>query len=416
MSRPEVLLEQLRIKRTPGMKKPRRRKWPWVLALVAVLLAVIAAIGMNRPTQVETAQARDAADPANASVLDASGYIVARRMATVSSKITGKVREVLIEEGQQVQEGEVLATLDPLDADAQRALASAQVASARSQIGQVQAQLREAEANVRRLGSLLGEQLVSRAQYEQAVAQRDALRAQVASARSNVTVAGKQLEVASIGVDNTVVRAPFTGVVTAKAAQPGEIVSPVSAGGGFTRTGIGTIVDMDSLEVQVDVNEAYIGRVQPGMPVESVLNAYPDWRIPGEVIAIIPTADRSKATVKVRIALDTRDPRIVPDMGVRVSFLEKASADAPRPTGAWVPARAVLLDAAIAPSDAAKATRAHVFVVEDGRAVEREVTLGPVRDADRLVLSGVKPGEPVVLDPDALRDGQRVATDAAAES
>ncbi|HSM12271.1 MAG TPA: efflux RND transporter periplasmic adaptor subunit, partial [Lysobacter sp.] len=336
--------------------------------------------------------------------------IVARRMATVSSKITGKVREVMIEEGQQVRQGDVLATLDPLDADAQRALAAAQVGAARSQIGQVQAQLREAEANASRLQSLAAQQLVSRAQLDQAIAQRDALRAQLTSARRNVAVASEQLDVAAIGVDNTVVRAPFAGVVTAKAAQPGEIVSPISAGGGFTRTGIGTIVDMDSLEVQVDVNEAYIGRVQPGMPVESVLNAYPDWRIPGEVIAIIPTADRAKATVKVRIALDAKDPRIVPDMGVRVSFLEKADADAPRPTGVWVPAKAIVLDGDVAAADAARARKGRVFVVVDGRAVEREVTLAEVRDADRRIAAGVEPGEPVVLEPDELRDGQRVTT------
>lgn len=406
------LLKELRIERRPGAGKPPRRKWPWILGVAVVLLVAIVAFGMNRPVAVETAQARDAADPANASVLDASGYIVARRMATVSSKITGKVLEVRIEEGQRVQEGEVLATLDPLDADAQRALAAAQVAAASSQIGQVQAQLREAEANARRLQALAGQQLVSRAQYEQAIAQRDALRAQLKAAQSNVAVASGQLEVASIGVDNTVVRAPFAGVVTAKAAQPGEIVSPISAGGGFTRTGIGTIVDMDSLEVQVDVNEAYIGRVQPGMPVESVLNAYPDWRIPGEVIAIIPTADRSKATVKVRIALGVKDPRIVPDMGVRVSFLEKADADAPKPTGVWVPARAIVLDGDVAAADAARATRGRVFVVEDGRAVEREVTLGEVRDADRRIASGVKPGEAVVLEPQEVDDGQRVTTGA----
>jgi RND family efflux transporter MFP subunit len=278
----------------------------------------------------------------------------------------------------------------------------------------VQAQLREAQAQVRRLGALQGEQLVSRAQYEQAIAQRDALRAQLAAIQRNTQVAGEQLDVARIGEDNTIVRAPFAGVITAKAAQPGEIVSPISAGGGFTRTGIGTIVDMDSLEVQVDVNEAYIGRVQPGMPVEAVLNAYPDWRIPGEVIAIIPTADRSKATVKVRIALKQKDPRIVPDMGVRVSFLEKDAADAPKPTGAWIPRKAIVLPEGV---ERATAKTGHVFVIVDGRAQRREVQLAETRDADQRVSAGVEPGAQVVLDPSTVDDGTRVTTgaDAAAE-
>ncbi|HEY4556538.1 MAG TPA: efflux RND transporter periplasmic adaptor subunit, partial [Lysobacter sp.] len=409
MTTPSDLLRELKIDRRPGAKKPRRRRWPIALGVALALVAAFVVFGMNRPVAVETATARDAADPANASVLDASGYIVARRIATVSSKITGKVREVLIEEGQRVREGQVLATLEPDDAAAQRGLANAQLAAARSQVGQVQAQLREAEAHVRRLGALQGEQLVSRAQYDQAVAQRDALRAQLASIRRNTAVAGEQLEVAALGVENTIVRAPFDGVIVTKAAQPGEMISPISAGGGSIRTGIGTIVDMDSLEVQVDVNEAYIGRVQPGMPVEAVLNAYPDWRIPGSVIAIIPTADRSKATVKVRIALDVKDPRIVPDMGVRVSFLEKAAANAPKPTGAWVPAKSIVLPEGV---DAAKATRGHVYVVADGQAVQREVELAETRDADRRVSAGLKPGEAVVTDPSKVRDGQRVTTDA----
>lgn len=410
MNNSDELLQGLRIERRPSAKQPRRRKWPWFAALAAVLVGVLVVFAINRPVAVDTASARDAADPANASVLDASGYIVARRIATVSSKITGKVREVLIEEGQKVEAGQVLATLDPIDAGAQRGLAAAQLEAARSQIGQVQAQLREAEAQARRLDGLVEQQLVSRAQYDQAIAQRDSLRAQVATARRNAGVADAQLEVASIGVDNTVVRAPFTGVIVTKAAQPGEMISPISAGGGSIRTGIGTIVDMDSLEVQVDVNEAYIGRVQPGMPVEAVLNAYPDWRIPGEVIAIIPTADRTKATVKVRIALKLKDPRIVPDMGVRVSFMEKNAADAPRPTGVWIPAKAVLLDEGTSAEDAAKATKGRVFVVADGRAQAREVTLAEVRDSDRHVTAGVRPGEAVVLDPAAVRDGQRVTT------
>ena len=409
------LLQELRIERRPGAKQPRRKRWPIFVALAAVLVGAVIVYGLNRPVAVETTPARDAADPANASVLDASGYIVARRIATVSSKITGKVREVLIEEGQKVVAGQVLATLDPIDAGAQRDLAAAQLGAARSQIGQVQAQLREAEAQANRLGGLVKQQLVSRAQYDQAIAQRDTLRAQVVTAQRNAGVAGAQLQVASIGVDNTVVRAPFTGVIVTKAAQPGEMISPISAGGGSIRTGIGTIVDMDSLEVQVDVNEAYIGRVQPGMPVEAVLNAYPDWRIPGAVIAIIPTADRSKATVKVRIGLNLRDLRLVPDMGVRVSFLEKNAANAPKPTGVWVPMKAIVLPAGTDEEAAAKAKTGHAFVVVDGKVRDRAVQLADIRDADRHVTAGIKPGEPVVLDPSKLRDGQRVTVGTAAK-
>ena len=415
MNNSEDVLKELRIERRPGAKKPKRRKWPIFAGLAAAVLAAFIVLAMNRPVAVETMLARDAADPANASVLDASGYIVARRIATVSSKITGKVREVLIEEGQKVVAGQVLATLDPIDAGAQRDLAAAQLGAARSQIGQVQAQLREAEAQANRLGGLVQQQLISRAQYDQAVAQRDTLRAQLGTARRNAGVAGKQLQVAAIGVDNTVVRAPFTGVIVTKAAQPGEMISPISAGGGSIRTGIGTIVDMDSLEVQVDVNEAYIGRVQPGMPVEAVLNAYPDWRIPGAVIAIIPTADRSKATVKVRIALNLRDSRLVPDMGVRVSFLEKNAANAPKPTGVWVPTKAIVLPAGTDEKDAAKAKTGHAFVVVDGKVSDRAVQLAEIRDADRHVTAGIEPGEPVVLDPSKLRDGQRVTVGAAAK-
>jgi RND family efflux transporter MFP subunit len=294
----------------------------------------------------------------------------------------------------------VLATLDPIDADAERDLAAAQLGAARSQAGSVRAQLREAESNAARLASLVKQQLVSKAQYDQAIAQRDSLRAQLVTAQRNAQVAGNQLRIAGHGVDNTIVRAPFGGVVIAKAAQPGEIVSPLSAGGGFTRTGIGTIVDMDSLEIEVDVGEAFIGRVQPKMPVQATLNAYPDWKIPGSVIAIIPTADRGKATVKVRVGLDVRDPRIVPDMGVRVSFLERAQ---PRPAarnaGVLAPASAIVQRAG---NDVA-------FVVADGKAQAHAVKLGRTLGDDREVLSGLSGGDTVVVDPpDTLVDGGRV--------
>jgi RND family efflux transporter MFP subunit len=408
------LLKQLRIDRSAPPPAPRRGLWIALAIAAAVLVLLLlgwTVFGRDRAIEVRTADVVAIGNGGgSASVLDATGYVVARRMATVSAKITGKVREVLIEEGQHVEAGQVMATLDPIDADAQRDLAAAQLGAARSQAGSVQAQLREAEANAARLGSLVKQQLVSKAQYDQAIAQRDSLRAQLVTAQRNAQVANDQLRIAGHGVDNTVVRAPFAGVVIAKAAQPGEIISPLSAGGGFTRTGIGTIVDMDSLEVEVDVGEAFIGRVQPKMPTEATLNAYPDWKIPGEVIAIIPTADRGKATVKVRVALDVRDPRIVPDMGVRVSFLEKAQplAAKTRP-GVLVPAAAIVT----------RDGKDVAFVVADETVQGHALKLGRTLGDDREVLDGLAGGETVVLDPpEKLADGARVRiakTDAASE-
>lgn len=403
------LLKELRIDRSAPPPSSQRGWWIGVAAVVVVLALVLggwALFWRDRAAEVKTAQViAIGSGGGSASVLDATGYVVARRMATVSSKITGKVREVLIEEGQSVAAGQVMATLDPIDADAQRQLAASQVGAARSQIGSVQAQVREAEANATRLGSLVKQQLVSKAQYDQAIAQRDALRAQLSTAQRNAQVAGDQLRIAEHGVDNTVVRAPFAGVVIAKAAQPGEIVSPLSAGGGFTRTGIGTIVDMDSLEVEVDVGEAFIGRVQPKMPVEATLNAYPDWKIPAEVIAIIPTADRGKATVKVRVALKQRDARIVPDMGVRVSFLEKAQPQATTRKPGVLAATAAIVS---------RDGKDVAFVVDGEKVARRELRIGRTLGDDREVLEGLADGETVVLDPPAdLVDGARVrvATD-----
>ncbi len=401
------LLKELRIDRkagSPPPSPPRRGRW---IVLAIVLLIVLAGLawfvfGRERPIAVTTAPVVAIQQGgASSSVLDASGYVVARRMATVSAKITGKVREVMIEEGMRVEEGQVMATLDPIDANAQRSLSASQLEAARSQLAGLQAQVAQADAEAGRLQALVGQQLVSRSQYDLAIAQRDNLRAQLKTAQRNTTVASDSLAIADLGVDNNIVRAPFSGVVTAKAAQPGEIVSPLSAGGGFTRTGIGTIVDMDSLEIEVEVGESFIGRVQPKMPVEATLNAYPDWKIPAEVIAIIPTADRGKATVKVRVALKTKDPRIVPEMGVRVSFLESAQpAEAAKPQGVRVPASAIV----------EREQKTVAFVVKDDARVEqRAITVGTTLNNDRQVTQGLSAGEVVVTTPPAeLRDGSKV--------
>lgn len=398
------LLNQLRL--DPSQRAPRRRG-RWLVVTAIVLLAVggglwVSLARSQRPT-VRTAVARASTSqtPGAGSVLDASGYVTARRQATVSAKITGKVTEVLIEEGQRVEEGAVLARLDDTEVKAQLGLSRAQLAAARSQVAEIQAQLAQAERDHKRQDELFRRQLVAAQALDAAVAQRDTLRAKLAAAEEQIKVSQQSVDVAQVQLDNTVIRAPFSGVVVAKSAQPGEMISPMSAGGSFTRTGIGTIVDMESLEIQVDVNESYINRVRPGQPVEATVNAYPDWKIPAEVIAIIPTADRAKATVKVRIALKKKDARIVPDMGVRVAFLEPAQpGNAPKaPAGVLVPAEAIKTEGAATV----------VFVHANDKVERRTVTAGESVSDARRVLSGLRDGERVVLSPpDSLKHGDAV--------
>ncbi|MBK7043942.1 MAG: efflux RND transporter periplasmic adaptor subunit [Rhodanobacteraceae bacterium] len=398
MDRQESLIAQLRIDRKNDA--PKRRRWPWFVLLAVLAIAAWIAISGGRPIMVETAEARAAASDENASVLDASGYVTARRQATVSSKVTGKVREVLIEEGQHVAADEIVAYLDDTEAKTDEGLALARLAASKTASGEIRAMLADAERELARQQDMAARKLNSQQALDAARTQVDALRARLSNAQAQVPVAERQLEATRNQLANMVVRAPFAGVVTVKAAQPGEMISPISAGGGFTRTGIGTIVDMDSLEVNVDVNEAYINRVTAQQPVNAVLNAYPDWNIPASVIAIIPAADRTKATVKVRIALGSKDARIVPDMGVRVSFLEERKPGAPKREGVWLPTRAI----------SGKDKDAAVFVISaDGKAKRVAVVLGEKRDADQLVTKGLKGGDQVVLGPfDTLRDGARV--------
>jgi RND family efflux transporter MFP subunit len=404
----KALLGQLRIDRDaqepPALSGRRRLLLAGAAALVLLAGGAWFALSGHAALTVHTALAQPMpGGPGSASVLDATGYVTARREATVSAQITGTVSAVLIEEGDHVKLGQVIGRLDDTAQRAAVEQAQAGLHSAEAQLLQLQTQLTQSKRDVRRDEDLVERNLVSQQAVEQARTQVDSQSAQVQGQSKQIDLARAALRSARVQLDYCTVRAPFTGVVIAKAAQVGEIVSPLSAGGGFTRTGIGTIVDMDSLEIEVDVNEAYINRVQPGQPVESVLNAYPEWRIPSHVIAIIPTADRSKATVKVRIGLDTKDDRIVPDMGVRVSFLEERRAAAPsgaRPRGALVPAAALRSEGG----------QDVVFVLKERRAQRRVVSLGGTSGDAREVLAGVSPGESVIIDaPPELRDDAAVS-------
>ncbi|THD06902.1 efflux RND transporter periplasmic adaptor subunit [Rhodanobacter lindaniclasticus] len=381
-------------------------RWPWIAAAVVVVLLVGAAgwfwLG-QRALPVQVAQAVPiSADSEAGAVLQATGYVTARRQATVSAQITGTLTAVLIEEGDHVARGQVLARLDDSAWKAGLATARAQAAAAQALVAQYQAQLRQNRQDQQRLHTLAARGLVSKQAAEQARTLVDSTRAQLAAQQKQAAAAAAQAVQAQVNFDYTVVRAPFAGVVTTKDAQVGEIISPLSAGGGFTRTGVGTIVDMDSLEVDVDVNEAYIGRVKPDMPAEAVLDAYPDWKIPAHVIAIVPTADRGKATIKVRVALEKKDARIVPDMGVRVSFLEQApkAADRAPPQGVLVPATAIV------PRDG----HSVVFVLDGERVRQHTVTPATQTYGDlRLLPAGVKAGDSVVISPPAdLHDGTRI--------
>lgn len=253
--------------------------------------------------------------------LVASGYIVARRVATVSAEITGRVREVLVEEGMAVEQGQVLARLDDTLAAIDLDLSKARVQSAEAAVQSTAADLRDAERTLTRITALSGQKVASDADLIRAQARAESLRAQLRRAQAEVEIARITVARNAEAVDRHLVRAPFAGVVTEKNAQPGEIISPMSSGG-FTRTGVCTLVDMASLEIEVDVNEASIARVKPGQKVEAVLDAYPDWKVPARVIAVIPTANRDKATIKVRIGLDTRDARVLPNMAAKVTFLD----------------------------------------------------------------------------------------------
>jgi len=396
-------LDSLRIDRDSA--PAQRRGW-----LTPLIFLAVAAVGvglwfwrqMPRPAEVRTVPVRalNAEQGASRTLLNASGYVEARRAATVSSKVTGKVVEVLIEEGMKVDAGQVLARLDDSNIKESLLIAEAQLESARKVVDETRPNLRFAIAEKKRFTDLVATQAASQSDYNRAETQAQALEATLARQESDVKVAERQVSSWKQQMDDNIIRAPFAGVITTKDSQPGEMISPVSAGGGFTRTGICTIVDMSSLEIEVDVSESYINRVQSDQRVEATLDAYGDWRIPAKVIAIIPAADRQKATVKVRIGFERLDPRILPDMGVKVAFLSVAEEKSTTPQRQFI-----VPTAAVQKVDG----REVVWVVKDRKVERRAVAVAQVTGDEATLSAGLFAGETVVIQTSqALSDGVKV--------
>lgn len=399
MSLQPNMLDALRIERSPE----RRRRWPIVVVACVVILAAAAAAAawwMNRrapisvrtvAVQVPTGLQRDR------TLLNASGYVTARRDATVSSKVTGKVIEVMVEEGMRVEEGQILARIDASNVETSLRLAEAQLEASRCQLGETQANLVQSERELARLREARESGAASRIELERAETAVNSLQARLVRQRAEVAVGEQQVKVWEQQLDDTIIRAPFAGIVTAKNAQPGEMISPMSVGG-FTRTGICTIVDMGSLEIEIDVNESYINRVEAGQAVEATLDSYPEWRIPATVTAIIPTADRQKATVKVRVAFKQLDPRILPDMSVKVAFQSGGDGVARGPA-------LLLPKTAVSRHEG----RDVVWVVRNDKVERRAVTLGEAQGSDATIIAGLDGGERVIIDaPGNLADGASV--------
>lgn len=396
-------LDELRIDRS-GDDKPSRTGRVILIAIVIVVIATIVWAVLARPGAVEVtvAEAKSVATSGGsggATVLNANGYVTARRAATVSSEVTGRVTEVLVEEGDLVEEGEILARIDPATPEAALQLSRAQAQAAESALRETAVRIEEAQLELRRVERLTRENIASQQDLDRARTTVAALQARLQAQRDELAVARRQTALRERDVDVTVIRAPFGGVVVSKNAQEGEMISPMSAGGSFTRTGICTIVDMSSLEIEVDVNESYINRVSENQRVIAVLDAYPDWEIPAHVIAVIPTADRQKATVRVRIGIDVKDSRILPDMGVKVRFI--ASADEQRASSTFVaiPKEALRRDG-----------ETDIVYVARGDVVERRaINVASTETESAMIRAGVAAGERVVVTADGdLEDGARI--------
>ena len=396
MNSTKNLLSDLRIE-----GKARRTKRSFPIRFFLVLFLVVAGAFVWWRTQIWAPEVRTviatASDTGPKTVLNASGYIVARRAASCGSKATGLVTHLLIEEGMRVKAGDVLARLDDSDTLASLNLAKAQLDAARAAIEQIEVQSDLAEKNLVRETLLSKTRVDADNTFDGVKAAADGFRAQLKLQQAQIVTAERQVAVMQAAQDDMTISAPFSGVVTTKNAQPGEMISPFATAG-ETRTALCTIVDADSLEIEVEVNEDHLNKVTPGQPVIATLDAYPDWPIQAAVFTIIPTADRNKGTVKVRIKFKTGDPRILNQMEVRVAFLEPPQ-NTPRRPGVLVP-RLALRD---------KDGNQFVWIVKDGHAHRQTITVADYAGDQVLVSSGLKGGEAVVVDNHAdLSEGARI--------
>jgi RND family efflux transporter MFP subunit len=405
----DTLIDKLRIDEGSDRRDASARRWPLYALLVVMLTAAGGALLWwllsGRAPAVETVTPRVVereAAAGQASVLDASGYVVARRQAAVSAEVTGKLEEVLVDEGMRVEEGQILARLNDATERARLELSQARLAAAEAAVAELRVQIADAERTLRRQRELRDRDLVSQAELDAAETAVRSLEARLETRRRDVEVARRDVRLQQQLVDELTVRAPFSGVVIAQTAEIGEMISPISAGGGFTRTGVCTLVDMDSLEIEVDVNESYIDRVETGQAVVARLDAYPDWSIPAEVKRIVPAADREKATVRVRVELLETDARILPDMGVSVRFLdsEPAAGDSERVRVRTLPESALFQAGG----------NDYVLIVADGRVERRAVRVGSRGSGRAVITAGLAENESVVADPAAtgLEDGDAV--------
>jgi RND family efflux transporter MFP subunit len=403
---PAADLSSLRIDDHARKTGDRGKRLGWLAGVLLIVLAGAAAAYRVKDPKlaVEVTTARSAANAPAQALLNASGYVTPRRRSSVAAKITGKVIEVDTDEGMQVKEGQIIARLDCAESDAALASAKADRIATEASIHDLEVNLANADRELKRAQQLTDAGVSTPQALDAARTLADSYRARIALTKQQIAAADRKIDVAQENVNNCTIRAPFSGQVVSKDAQVGEMVSPISAGGGFTRTGIATIVDMQSNEIEVDVNESYIARVKPHQKLTATLDAYPNWQIPSHVRTIIPTADRQKATVKVRISFDRLDPRILPDMGVKVAFLDDEQPHANAGGGAVAP-KALIPNSAVSRQDG----KISIFLVHDGKVERRAVTLGSQRGDDVEVLAGVSEGDALVAKvPENLRDGQTV--------